>query len=276
MNQNKLTLELEQLEEEEHNHAIEIFTLLLIIVDEMGIEVENLISLWSAKYGIDGVLTQRHLRKSFTKSELKEFNRKYSRKYKRLSRASALKIAITYIAFKAYQKSSSLFKKLGIDIGDFEKNAFDKLFDQKFKFGIDDVLNRTWGADDSFYDYRLRAHFEKYAFNANKIVQRAIYRETPINDVLPDVMKRTDSLNKALKRLLLSEAVAFSSGIRKGIFNDLGIKYYIFYAKLDERTCDECGALHGTKFPISAFEIGVTASPIHGHCRCFEVPYIEE
>ena len=56
------------------------------------------------------------------------------------------------------------------------------------------------------------------------------------------------------------------------IFKKLGINRYGFYSRVDERRCEYCGSLHGKTFPITAYEVGVTASPIHPRCRCWEVP----
>ena len=79
-------------------------------------------------------------------------------------------------------------------------------------------------------------------------------------------------MNSILNKLALTESTAVGSIARREIFKELGIKKYQFFTKPDERRCETCGAMHGLIFPISAYEIGVTASPLHPHCRCWEVP----
>ena len=55
-----------------------------------------------------------------------------------------------------------------------------------------------------------------------------------------------------------------------------GIDAYQFYTVEDERTCEECGALHGQIFPFLNAEIGENMPPIHPNCRCTILPIIEE
>jgi SPP1 gp7 family putative phage head morphogenesis protein len=276
MTQEELIIALENLEGEEHQETLAVVAALLAIAESLKISIAETIELWVGKYGVDGKLSRRAMAKSLTKTELRDFNRKYDYHYKRLNRGSALKLALTSLTFNSFTKSRVLFEKLGIDVGKLEQKTFGKLFGKPLRFGFEDLKKRNWGADDSNYDARLRSHFEKYNFFVNKTVSRAFYRNSDVSDIIDEINKRTDSLGKAVKRLMLTEAVAFSSFARKSIFEQLGIKYYMFYAMADERTCPECGELHGTKFPVSAYSIGITASPIHGHCRCFEVPIIED
>ena len=84
--------------------------------------------------------------------------------------------------------------------------------------------------------------------------------------------KRFKSMESIIKTLGLSESTAVGSIARQRIFRELGITKYQFYTKADERTCETCGAMHGLIFPMSAYEVGVTASPVHPRCRCWEVP----
>jgi SPP1 gp7 family putative phage head morphogenesis protein len=106
-------------------------------------------------------------------------------------------------------------------------------------------------------------------------IKRAIHQGKTIDQVLTQLDKRFKSINSILETLGISESTAVGSLSRQEIFKELGINKYQFYAKVDERTCETCGSMHGLVFPISAFEVGVTASPIHPRCRCWEVPILE-
>lgn len=50
-----------------------------------------------------------------------------------------------------------------------------------------------------------------------------------------------------------------------------GFKHYTFIANKD--CCDICAAINGKHFPISSFEIGVNAPPMHDRCKCSIAAY---
>ena len=97
-------------------------------------------------------------------------------------------------------------------------------------------------------------------------------RRDNIDDVLDMIDGRFTTMERVLKALGITETTAVGSVARKEIFKELGIQKYRFYTQADERTCEVCGAMHGLVFPMSSYEPGVTASPMHPRCRCFEIP----
>jgi SPP1 gp7 family putative phage head morphogenesis protein len=143
------------------------------------------------------------------------------------------------------------------------------------KVDVDKILTKKWGLDDLYWLERLEADVNLWKLTIAKDIKQMLHKGASLDDVLNQVDKRFKSIDKVLKKLGLTESTAVGSLSRSEIFKELGIAKYQFYTKADERTCEECGALHGTIFPISAFEVGVTASPIHPYCRCWEVPILE-
>jgi SPP1 gp7 family putative phage head morphogenesis protein len=106
-------------------------------------------------------------------------------------------------------------------------------------------------------------------------IKQSFLKRKSIDDVLLKLDKRFTSMEYVLTTLGLSESTAVGSMARQMIFQQLGISKYQFYTKADERTCETCGSMHGLIFPISAYEVGVTASPLHPRCRCWEVPIVD-
>ena len=137
------------------------------------------------------------------------------------------------------------------------------------------LLYDKWGADEAMWLERLEDDVELWYHNVSKDIKQSLLKRDSIDDVLDDLDKRFTSIEKVLKRLALTESTAMGSLARRKIFKELGIKKYRFYAREDERTCEHCGALHGLVFPMTAYEVGVTASPIHAHCRCWEIPIVD-
>ena len=143
------------------------------------------------------------------------------------------------------------------------------------KVDVDKLLTRKWGVDDLYWLQRLEADVDLWRYYIANDLKRAIHRGESIDSVLTRLDKRFKSINSVLEALGLSESTAVGSMSRQAIFKELGIAQYQIFTKQDERRCETCGSLHGLVFPISAFEVGVTASPFHPRCRCWEVPIVD-
>ena len=244
---------LEQEEIEVTNEAI-VVMLLLLAATKGNIEKE--LRLFYQQYGKDGVVTYDEARKWISEQNHRR-------------RLTAL---LLYIS----GEFMSVFGGLEMHFRDFLTQVIGK--ESAFfgtKIDVDKLLSRKWGLDDLYWLERLEADVNLWRLTIAKDVKQMIHKEASLDDILIQLDKRFKSIDKVLKRLGLSESTAVGSLARQSIFKEIGISKYQFYAKEDERTCDECGALHGTIFPISAFEVGVTASPIHPWCRCWEVPILE-
>ncbi len=61
-------------------------------------------------------------------------------------------------------------------------------------------------------------------------------------------------------------------------YRQYGVEYMEFDAELDERTTDQCTALHGTLFDLSKGDVDLYRPPLHHHCRSglMPVPITEE
>ena len=100
-------------------------------------------------------------------------------------------------------------------------------------------------------------------------------RRMILDDVVEELEKIMKSFESKEEALAITESTTINSFARKEVMKSKGAKKYRFYAREDERTCEHCGGLHGKVFPIAQFEVGVTASPIHPRCRCWEVPILD-
>ena len=112
------------------------------------------------------------------------------------------------------------------------------------------------------------------AYVAND-VKRGILSKKNIDDIVEILNKRFLTMENITERLAITETTAVGAIARKSAFKELGITKYQYFAREDERTCEQCGSLHGLIFPISAYEVGVTAPCLHPMCRCITVPIKE-
>lgn len=245
--------ELARLEQEEHalteDAIIEFFL-------AMGLTFSNLekeLRLFYQKYGTDGVVTYSEARKWIS-------DRNHQRR-------------LTWLLLLIGTSFSTLFGNLRATFTTLISDVVKKEFDF---FGVAlDEPKLNWGADDLNWLDRLADNNTMWeAYVANDI-KRSMLTKKNIDEVIELLDKRFFTMENVIKRLAITETTAVGSIARKAAFKELGITKYQYYAREDERTCEQCGALHGLIFPISAYEVGSTASPIHSNCRCWEVPIRE-
>lgn len=248
--------ELEQLEEEEHSHAVETFALILLMLSDISSDLEKEYNSFYRKYGKDGVVTYNEARKWVSEQDHRR------------------RLTVMFLLI------ASQFDKAFVDFENNFRNHLKHIVETEAKyFGVDlnieDILNTPWGVDDLTWMDRLYAYHDKWIATISNDLKTALFKRKSLDDILDDLADRFTSMEKILWKLYTTETTAVGSLARQKVFKELGVKKYRFYTRADERTCEHCGALHGLVFPISAFEIGVTASPIHAHCRCFEIPIVD-
>ena len=74
----------------------------------------------------------------------------------------------------------------------------------------------------------------------------------------------------------MTEMAAVSSTAQKDCFDELDVEEFEIVATLDGRTSEICREMDGKHFPMSQYEIGVTAPPFHVRCRTVTIPYFED
>lgn len=247
--------EFTQLEQEERELTDEAIATILLILANLKGNLEKELRNFYSKYGKDGVITYAEARKWISEQNHQR-------------RLTALMIYLSGEFASTLMNAKTEFEKmLKLVIG--KETGF---------FGVtielDEVLNMMWGADDLNWLKRLEADFDLWQVYIANDWKRSMLQGKHLDDVLKLLDKRFTSIEYVVNTLGLTESTAIGSLARRKIFTELGITKYQFYTKPDERRCETCGAMHGLVFPISAYEVGVTASPIHPRCRCWEVPIV--
>ena len=246
-------IELEQQEREITDEGI--LAMLLILASTKG-NLETELRSFYQKYGKDGVVTYAEARKWISEQDHRR-------------RLTALTLVVSGAFIAALADLETHFRMFLTDIIGKESTFFGVSVD------VDKLLTRKWGADDLYWLQRLEADVELWKIYINNDIKRAMLQRKSIDEVIELMEKRFSNIDSVLKKLGITESTAVGSLARQDIFKELGVSKYQFYTKPDERRCDTCGAMHGLIFPMSAYEVGVTASPLHPHCRCWEVPILE-
>lgn len=246
----------DELEQEEHDLTEEAILALLLSLSLSYKELEMKLREFYSKYGKDGVVTYLDARKRVSKTNSNK-------------RLTILLASINVTFNDLLVELVDPFRDALIDVISKESSFFNIDLD------VDKLVTSKWGVDELDWIDRLEEDIELWKYYISNDIKQALLKRDSIDDVLSKLDKRFKSMEYVIKRLVLTESTAIGSIARKQIFKELGVKKYRFYAREDERTCEHCGSLHGLIFPMTAYEVGVTASPIHAHCRCWEVPIVD-
>lgn len=232
-----------------------IAAMILIMATTKG-NIEKELRSFYQKYGKDGVVTYAEARKWVSEQDHQR-------------RLTSLNLYMSGEFLSALGNVKTEFEKMLKSIIGKETGFFDVSIDEEA------ILTMDWGLDDSTWLKRLEEDVDLWTVTIAKDWKQSLLKRKNVDDVLKLLDKRFNSIYSLITTLGLSESTAIGSLARQKIFKELGISKYQFYTKADERTCETCGAMHGLIFPISAYEVGVTASPLHPRCRCWEVPIME-
>lgn len=243
----------EKLEQEERELTDEAIAIMLLIMASLKGNIEKELRDFYQRYGKDGVVTYAEARKWISQQDHQR-------------RLTALMLYLSGEFISTLSDIEAHFRDFLINVIGKESTFFG------IEVSVDDILSRKWGLDDLSWLERLEADVDLWKLTIAKDIKQALHKGATLQDVLDQLDDRFKSIEYVLKKLGLTESTAVGSLSRQDIFKELGIEKYQFFTKPDERRCETCGAMHGLVFPISAFEVGVTASPMHPHCRCWEVP----
>lgn len=247
------TEQFEQLEQEERTLTEEAIILMILLLHATKTDVEKELRSFYQKYGRDGVVTWQQARKWVSDKDHRR-------------RITALFAVLTNCFDELHSKLNPKFDTFLTKVVHKELDFFDLDLD------VEDILNDAWGIDEATWFNRLADDVELWNVYVANDIKRSLLRQDNVEDVIEKLNKRFTSMENVLSKLAMTESTAVGSLARRQIFKELGVSKYQYYAREDERTCETCGSLHGLVFPISSYEVGVNASPIHPWCRCWEVP----
>lgn len=243
----------EQLEQEELAVTKEALAAMILLLGGVKSNLEKELRSFYQQYGKDGVITYAEARKWISEKDHRR-------------RLTVLLLLVSTEFDDVRDDLEREMKGFLTKVIEMESSFFDVEVD------IEKVLAAIWGLDATTWLVRLLNDIDLWDARIRADIKRLISRGSTIDQVLEILDKRFDSISSVLTTLAISESTAIGSIARKSIFKALGVGKYQFFSKPDERRCETCGALHGKIFPMSAYEVGVTASPIHPRCRCWEVP----
>ncbi|MBC3516025.1 minor capsid protein [Neobittarella massiliensis] len=145
----------------------------------------------------------------------------------------------------------------------------DRAFTTVNKKAVEKALKYPWsGADFSDRIWRDKASL---TFALNEILTRGLVQGLGVGELARQIDGKMQSGYKNALRLARTETIHYLNDSALKAYKDSGVKKVQFWAAEDERTCPECGVLHGKEYPIDKAPI----LPVHPNCRCTYIPVVD-
>lgn len=137
---------------------------------------------------------------------------------------------------------------------------------------ISKVINKPWAVDGKNFSERVWSNRQKLVNELNTELTRNIILGQDPKKAIDAIARKMNASKNVTGRLVMTEEAFFSSAAQKDCFNELGVELFEIVATLDSQTSEICQEMDGKIFPLSQWEVGVTAPPFHVWCRTTTVP----
>lgn len=141
---------------------------------------------------------------------------------------------------------------------------------------ISKVIKTPWAADGKNFSERVWGNRRKLVNELSQALTQSIILGEDSQKAIDKVAKKMNASKRNAGRLVMTEKAFFSSAAQKDCFRELGVERYEVVATLDDVTSPLCRDMDGKHFPMTQYEIGVTAPPFHVYCRSTTVPYFDD
>ncbi len=141
---------------------------------------------------------------------------------------------------------------------------------------IQKVINKPWAADGKNFSERVWGNRQKLVNELNTTLTQNIVLGKDPQKAIDEISRKMKTSKNVAGRLVMTEEAAFSSAAQKDCFAELDVEQFEIVATLDSHTSDICQDMDGKHFPMSQWEVGVTAPPFHVYCRSTTVPYFDD
>ena len=141
---------------------------------------------------------------------------------------------------------------------------------------IEKVIHKPWAADGQMFSDRIWSNKQKLVHELNTTLTQNIITGADPQKTIDALARKMNVSKQNAGRLVMTEQAAFSNAAQKDCFVELGVEQFEVIETLDSTTCSLCGSMDGQHFPMSQYEIGVTAPPFHPNCRGCTCPYFDD
>lgn len=142
---------------------------------------------------------------------------------------------------------------------------------------LEKIVSKPWADDGKNFSERIWGEYRPQLVNlVHTQLTQTLIRGVPPDRAIKTIADKFDTTKSRAGNLVMTESAYFSSLSRNDCYNNLGIGDYEIVATLDFKTSDTCRHLDGEHFPLSEYEVWVTAPPFHNRCRSTTCPYFND
>lgn len=165
-----------------------------------------------------------------------------------------------------YRTAYEIQKKRGIgsNIRSLDKSVLEK------------IISKPWAIDGRNFSERIWQDKTKLINTVYQSLSKMCITGSSAETAVAEVAKAMKVSKSQARRLVMTEAAAFSNQARQESMSNLGVKEYEVLETLDSHTCGLCGTMDKKHYRMEDFEIGVTAPPFHPQCRGGTCPYFND
>lgn len=172
-------------------------------------------------------------------------------------------------------------KKISLLTKYFERNFFDiyhsiaipglKAFNTIDNKIVNQLVNSVWVADGRTFSQRVWNNIDRLVETLNEQLVYTVVTGKKTTELKNLLQERFNVSYRRADTLVRTELAHIQTEAAKKRYEDYGIQYIEVLVDADDRTCDECKALIGKKFPIHA----APPLPVHPNDRCAIIPVID-
>lgn len=137
---------------------------------------------------------------------------------------------------------------------------------------ISKIINKPWAVDGQNFSSRIWTNKQKLVNELNTTLTQNIILGQDPQKAIDEIARKLNVSKTSAGRLVMTEEAFFSSAAQKDCFNELDVEQFEIVATLDSHTSEICQEMDGKIFPMSQWEVGITAPPFHVWCRTTTVP----
>ena len=295
----------QQVEEAQHQDGVQVYAEIEKQYRIAQRQIEGQIQAWYGRFATNNGVTIQEARRMLSAKELAELkwdvqqyiqygeqNALSGTWVKELENASA-RFHISRLEALKLQTQQSLEVLFGNQLDSFDRGMrelyksgyYRTAFEVQKGFGvgwdfatlddkqIDKVIRKPWAVDGKNFSERIWGNKQKLINELNQTLTKNIVLGQDPQKAIDEIARKMNSSKTAAGRLVMTEEAFFNSAAQKDCFAELGVEQFEVVATLDSHTSDICREMDGKHFPMSQWEVGVTAPPFHVWCRTTTVPY---
>ena len=298
----------EQLEEAQNRKAKKYYSGLKKQYAKAASEVQKDIDTWYSRFAVNNQITLQEARKILTKNELEEFhwnvmdyiakgrenaiNHQWEKQLENasakwhISRLEALKIQMQNHVEQLYDGQQLSMADFLVDV--YTDNYYHQAYEIMKGYGVGydlmrldtdkiaKVVSKPWAADGSNFSDRIWKHKAQLVSELHNGLTQSIIRGQDSKALIEHISKRFEVSEGQAARLVMTETAFVQSASTRDSYKELDVEEYEIVATLDRKTSELCRDMDGKHFPLSQYEIGVTAPIFHCWCRTTTAPFFDD